>query len=203
MHGYDRTSYNGAKANRKPGTDVWEIPGTYAGWTASDLTASVEDVARFGYDLYGISGPHLLSHHLQQKMIPHGPIYGFGAFNLSFFGISGQSMGGPYFKAYGHAGATYGYDSLLAYYPGIDVAFAIGTNIETDFQLQPSEAMCYAYNAVLAATLKTRENCTFVQHKAWGGICNCGNNYECSADQGKCIPTLRGGLSKIDCEKTC
>ena len=50
VHGYDRTSYNGANASALPGKDVYDVRGVYGGWTASDLTASVSDVARLAYD---------------------------------------------------------------------------------------------------------------------------------------------------------
>ena len=55
VHGYDRTSYNGADPTKLPGTDVWKVAGVYGGWTASDLTANVADVARLGYDIHSTS----------------------------------------------------------------------------------------------------------------------------------------------------
>ena len=59
--------------------------------------------------------------------------YGFAAFNLSGM-ISGRPSSGPYRTAYGHLGATYGYQSILAYYPGADVAISVASNIEQDTQ---------------------------------------------------------------------
>jgi len=53
VHGYDRTSYNGNVANTPPGIDVDGIHCVYAGWTASDYTASLQDAADFTYDIYG------------------------------------------------------------------------------------------------------------------------------------------------------
>lgn len=43
---------------------------------------------------------------------------------------------------YGHLGATYGYDSIFGYNPTLDLGIAIGTNIETPSQTQPSDAFC-------------------------------------------------------------
>ena len=99
------------------------------------------DIARFGYDLYGARPPHLLSAASRARMVPpevpqgaglHFP-YGFAAFNLSSM-ISGRPSSGPYRTAYGHLGATYGYQSILAYYPGADVAISVASNIEQDTQ---------------------------------------------------------------------
>ena len=202
VHGLDRTSYNGANASARPGKDVWHVAGVYAGWTASDLTASVADVARFGYDLHGAKGPRILSKSSQKLMVPVSPFYGFATMNLSFAGISGQSTTGPYAKVYGHLGAvswrtiqtslvcpverafllstvscraqTYGYDSLIAYYPGLDVAISVASDIETDNQAQPSDTMCLAYNAILAAFTGTPEpSCRYIKGSYYGGKCEC------------------------------
>ena len=104
------------------------------------MTASVADIARFGYDLYGTRPPQLLSAASRAIMVPpevpQGSLrfpYGFAAFNLSGM-ISGRPSDGPYRTAYGHLGATYGYQSILAYYPGADVAISVASNIEQDTQ---------------------------------------------------------------------
>lgn len=178
VHGYDRTSYNGADPTKLPGTDVWNVAGVYGGWTASDLTASVADVARLGYDIHSTSsGTKLISKGSQRLMVPSSrEIYGFATFNLEHVGITGHGKRWPdeYDQAYGHLGATYGYDSLLAYFPAIDVAISIGTSIETDDQSAPSDAMCLAYNAVLAVVLGYAEkSCQFVKNSYYGGQCKC------------------------------
>jgi hypothetical protein len=47
-------------------------------------------------------------------------------------------------------------------------------SIETDDQSAPSDTMCLAYNAVLAAALgKTEPSCRFVKHGYYGGKCEC------------------------------
>lgn len=205
VHGFDRTSFNGANPSHPPGRDVWRVSGTFAGWSASDLTAPVSDVARFGYDLHGRHGPRLLSTASQRRMVPSGEgWYGFATFNLSGMGISGQSSAGPYAVVYGHLGATYGYDSLLAYYPAIDVSIAVATNIETDEQTAPSEIACLAYNVVLAAfTRKQPPKCTFAKRGFYGGVCDCGNNFYCSPWERKCVRSVEGTLSRADCETVC
>ena len=111
VHGFDRTSYNGGNSSARPGKDVWKVAGVYGGWTASDVTASVADIARFGYDLYGAAAPNLLSDAQKAVMVPPTPPpgdyfpYGFATFNLTNM-ASGRSSGGPYRTAYGHLGAT-------------------------------------------------------------------------------------------------
>jgi len=178
VQGYDRTSYNGADPHKMPGTDVWKVAGVYGGWTASDLTASAADVARLGYDIHSTSsGTKLLSKASQRIMVPSSrEIYGFATFNLEHVGITGHGKRWPdqYDQAYGHLGATYGYDSLLAYFPAIDVSISIGTSIETDDQMAPADAMCLTYNAVLAAALgEKEESCEFVKRGYYGGKCQC------------------------------
>ena len=59
MHGYDRTSYNGQDPTALPGIDVSDVHCVYAGWTASDYTASVQDAADLVYDMYGPDSPIL------------------------------------------------------------------------------------------------------------------------------------------------
>jgi hypothetical protein len=53
VRGYDRTAYNGQDPAARPGVDVSNIDCVYAGWTASDYTASVQNAADFALDVYG------------------------------------------------------------------------------------------------------------------------------------------------------
>ena len=208
VHGYDRTSYNGQNASRLPGTDVFQVKGVYGGWTASDVTARVADVARLAYDIFGRSGPRILQPASVQTMVPHNGAhsfpYGFATFNLSR--AWGASAGGPknYNEAYGHLGATYGYQSIVLYFPAADLALSIASNIETDDQIQPSDAACIAYNAVLAALQnKTEPTCKFVQSGYYGGRCDCGNTYKCHKLLKMCTQSPYGDLSKEDCTAVC
>lgn len=204
VHGFDRTSYNGANASDRPGRDVFTVSGVYGGWTASDMTASAADTARFGYDLYGKRGPRILTAPSMEIMVPTSPFYGFATFNLSSHDGWGPSSASPYARAYGHLGATYGYQSIVAYFPGADVSISVGTDIETDGQTQPSAALCLAYNAVLAYLTGTAEpQCTYKPSGYYGGSCDCGNDYSCHPLRKRCERSAKGSLSFHDCSQAC
>jgi len=131
-------------------------------------------------------------------------IYGLATFNLSIMGVTGQSSLSPYAVSYGHLGATYGYDSIAAYFPAIDAAVSIGTSIETDSQTAPSDTLCLVYNALLAAVRGTAEpRCSFSKESYFGGRCDCGNTYACHKLLRKCVKSELGSLSKEDCSRTC
>ena len=66
----------------------------------------------------------------------HAHPYTHTQFNMNKY--TGRPSG-PLRQAYGHVGATYGYDSLLIYFPAIQLAMAVATNIETDTQGAPAE----------------------------------------------------------------
>lgn len=57
--------------------------------------------------------------------------YGLATFNLTHLT--------PNETAYGHLGATYGYQSVLVYIPSLELSIAIGTNLERDRQDQPQD----------------------------------------------------------------
>ena len=135
--------------------------------------------------------------------VPTGRFYGFATFNLSYGW--GQSSAGPYNTAYGHLGATYGYQSIVAYFPAADVSVSIASNIELDDQIQPADTLCIAYNAVLAhLTNATEPQCTFTKSDYYGGTCDCGNDYVCHRLFKKCVKApRRGSLSHEDCTRTC
>ena len=117
-------------------------------------------------------------------------------------GVS-EGKGKDYNQAYGHLGATYGYQSIVLYFPAADLVIATASNIETDNQVQPSDTACLAYNAVLASINNwTQPTCKFVTSGYYGGVCDCGNDYKCSFFTKKCV-SGRGTLSKADCEATC
>lgn len=203
VHGYDRTSYDGRNASVRPGhTDVWRTAGVYGGWTASDITANVADVARLGYDIFGKSGARMLRPASVETMIPTHPFYGFATFNLTRGW--GPSAVSPLNEAYGHLGATYGYQSIVAYFPAADLSVSVASNIETDTQIQPSDTLCLAYNAILAALTNTSEpSCTFRVSGYYGGTCDCGNTFACNKWTKMCERSEDGDLSKADCKATC
>jgi CubicO group peptidase (beta-lactamase class C family) len=116
IHGYDRTTYNNHSATVADQRDTVGVHGVYSGWSASDYVSTTADAARLCYAVYGPqqqTPPALLSLASQRTMIPTTPFYGFATFNLS--GDTG--VNGSIGVAYGHMGATYGYDSLMSYHP--------------------------------------------------------------------------------------
>ena len=172
--GFDRTSYNGEDPTKLPGHPVADVAGVFGGWTASDLTGTASDVARFAYDLYGDAAPQLLSPGSKKLMIPTVKFYGFAAFNLTGLGGNASGVMAP---AYGHLGATYGFDSLVVYFPESDVALAVATDIETDSQAQPRDVVCGAYNEVLGELHGTpAPSCTYEQMSYYKGFCKCSSS---------------------------
>ena len=178
IHGLDRTNYNGGNASVLPGTDVYHVDGVFGGWTASDLVAPVSDTSRLAYDLFGSAGPRALKAPSVLAMVPtpEDHRYGLATFNLTrHWGATGASADGVDFNtAYGHLGATYGYQSIVLYFPGADVALSVATNLETDHQIQPTDVACLAYNAILASGRGVAEPiCEYVSSNYYGGKCVC------------------------------
>ena len=67
IHGYDRTTYNGQ--DPKDPIDVSHISGVFAGWTASDLVATVADAVRLTHDIYGPQ-PNIIPAEVARTMVP-------------------------------------------------------------------------------------------------------------------------------------
>ena len=95
--------------------------------------------------------------------------YGLATFNLSH--VTGQ--GGAYGAAVGHLGATYGFQSQLLYFPALELALAVATNLETDHQDQPKDVVCFAYNAVAGLLLQQDIRCTWAPSSYYGSGCSC------------------------------
>lgn len=168
VHGYDRTSYNTANGTHAD-HDNWEVDGVFSGWSASDLVATAPAVARLVWEIYGppssVAPPDFV-----KQMFPTGMnFYGLATMNMGHW--TGQS--GKYGEAFGHLGATYGYQSTVAYFPTLQVALTIATNIETDFQAQPAEALCFAYNAAASEMLGKEIKCTYESSGYYGSGCKC------------------------------
>jgi len=185
--GYDRTTYNMAKGVHND-HDNGDVKGVFAGWTASNLVASAAAMANMTWEIY--SAYSFAPKEFIDQMIPPKPslmrpfsLYGLGTFNLGF--QTGQK--GDYGKAYGHLGATYGYQSISGYFPALNITLAIATNIETDDQVQPSDTFCLAYNAIAGAMLNQNITCTFSAHGYYGGTCKC---TQIKAPSTKTVPLL-------------
>ena len=56
---------------------------------------------------------------------------------------------------------------------GLRFALAVATNIETDAQTQPKDALCFAYNAVAGLITGQDIQCTYQKASYYGGGCNC------------------------------
>eukprot|EP00931_Biecheleriopsis_adriatica_P121813 TRINITY_DN9687_c0_g1_i1.p1 TRINITY_DN9687_c0_g1~~TRINITY_DN9687_c0_g1_i1.p1 ORF type:complete len:442 (-),score=86.60 TRINITY_DN9687_c0_g1_i1:21-1346(-) len=167
-HGYDHTSYN-APRGVDSDHDNWGVDGVFAGWTASNVVASASAVANLTWEIWGPPQGVAPKEYIDQMIPSNSSIYGLGAFNLGFF--SGQK--GKLGVGYGHLGATYGYQSLAAYFPELNIAMTIATNIETNTQSQPSDTFCLAYNAVAGAMLGKTFECSFESAGYYGGRCTC------------------------------
>lgn len=170
IHGNDMTSYNGH--NEKVPLDITHVDGVFSGWTASDLVGSPKDIAKLIFDIYGPNSP-LLSPDLQEFMVPKAneSFYGFATFNLSH--RTGVPL--PTGAAYGHLGATYGYQSIGAYFPGGgEFSLAVATNIETNYQPQPAVGMCKAFNMVRAFLRgEPIPTCEYISGSFYSSGCNC------------------------------
>merc|ERR1712070_1048903 len=97
---------------------------------------TVKDAARLCYEIYGPTDA-VAPRELVREMVPSS-YYGLATFNLT----SRTGQPAPLGTAYGHLGATYGFQSSMSYHPHLDFAMAVATNIERDQQDQPADVMC-------------------------------------------------------------
>jgi len=167
VHGYDRTKYNmfnGTLNNH----DNFEVAGVFSGWSASDVVATTSAVAELTWDIH--AAHKVAPKEYADMMIPkEGRIYGMAAHNIaSYIGQTGE-----YGVAYGHLGATYGYQSVTAYFPKLDFVLTVASNIETDSQTQPALALCFAYNEIAGMMLGQEIVCKRSQGDYFGNVCTC------------------------------
>lgn len=143
VRGYDTTNYN----NQTKPHEVTDDSGVFSGWTAGDLVGIPSNLARFIYDVYASPYKLVSKEYVDLMYNTSGPTgYGLATFNLTR--KTGQH--GPDGVAMGHLGATYGFQSIVAYNPAMDFSLAIATNIERDEQDQPADTMCSIFNEVRA-----------------------------------------------------
>jgi len=168
VHGFDRTSYNMPKDEHADHDNI-DVAGVFSGWTASDIVASAASVADLTWEVYGPPSS-IAPKEFVEKMIPTKlDIYGLATFNLNR--MTGQS--GKYGVAYGHLGATYGYQSVTAYFPSLEFAVTVATNIERDYQEQPADAMCFVFNKAAGLLLNKTISCTYGSGGYYSGGCKC------------------------------
>lgn len=207
LHGYDRTSYNHQNDSKLPGRDVSAVHGVFGGWTASDIVAPVQDIADLAFDIYGPeSADSLVTREDVQMMTNTSRFYGFSTFLLSEF--TGQPTDAPvdYGTCWGHLGATYGWNSVVQFMPGLNISMAIGTNVESDQQAQPSDAFCVAYNRVKQIILdEPRSDCVYDGTDYFGNCICPGNKYYChrSSYGAECRISYHANLTYESCEASC
>lgn len=165
VHGYDTTHYN----NNTRAIDVSDVSGVFGGWTAADFVADAMGAASLGQDLYG-PAHKLVSRSLVEEMYSASNTTGYG---LATFNLSRLT---PNDVAYGHLGATYGYQSIVVFAPGVNLSIAIATNIERDHQDQPQDVFCSVYNTAKAILQGApKPHCTF-SGGYWTAGCHCKDN---------------------------
>eukprot|EP00438_Fugacium_kawagutii_P029155 Skav216174 [mRNA] locus=scaffold2249:58985:67689:+ [translate_table: standard] len=117
-----------------PPATAAQVDGVFAGWTASNVVATAEQVADLSWEIW--QQHSIAPKEFVDQMIPQVMrIYGLG-------------------KGYGHLGATYGtwaavpelggYQSIVGFFPELNVSVAIATNIETDKQAGPAARGIFA-----------------------------------------------------------
>jgi len=166
--------------DQKGDKDIWNVS-CVGGWTGGNYVGSVEDVAKYTYDLYGAS-PKIVSRSSVASMLNftspgsaksrhHFKFYGMGTFSLDWTASTLLEN----VTGYGHVGDTYGYQSQTTYFPGIDGVITVATNIETDSQAQPAEISCILYHAIVAHIQGKRlPRCKFNVPHRFIGTCSCG-----------------------------
>ena len=68
-----------------------------------------------------------------------------------------------------------GYQSVVSFFPHYNFSLAVATNIETDYQTQPAEGLCKAFNYIRALYKHTPAPvCRFVGKSSYyKSHCNC------------------------------
>jgi len=220
VYGFDRSSANGNNPRSVPGFDVTSVAGVFGGWTASDMVATVADVAELTHEIFG-PAKRLLSQAsvdlmttfpVPQPGAPEPLSYGFAAFDLA--ARTGQEFS-PWGVAVGHMGATYGYQSVAIYSLPMNFSIAVASNIETDMQVQPNEALCLVFNAVKNMLLGEEDaSCSDAGGSYYKGACACNDTvpataFLCSSDPaggGGCYGVQNGtagATDKATCEQGC
>mmetsp|Transcript_4929 Transcript_4929/g.8300 ORF Transcript_4929/g.8300 Transcript_4929/m.8300 type:complete len:433 (+) Transcript_4929:204-1502(+) len=165
LHAFDRASYAAASAP----VDVSDV-NCFGGWTAGNVMMSAKAAADWTLALYG---PHaeVIPREFVQQMVP-GPNESF--YGLATFNLTGHYANGTQGQAWGHLGDTYGFTSVVAYFPWANVSIAVATNVESYQQSAPSAVTCLAYNRVLDDLAhRSPRRCAYVPGSYYGGGCQC------------------------------
>ena len=174
VHGIDRTTYNVPKGERNDRDDA-AVPGVFSGWTASDVVGPPSAIAELAYAVYGA---HAVAPKAYVDMMV--PSDGEGGNDYEIYGLATHNLGSrtghpdsDWGVAYGHLGATYGYQSIVAFFPKLNATIAVATSMETDNQQQPADALCLSYNKAIDVLLQVTHNCTFTVGDYYSGGCKC------------------------------
>lgn len=163
VHGFDATAAGQTR-------DISNVS-CLGGWTAGNALLSAGAAAEWVRALYGPGG-EVVPEALVREMLPAaGEFYGLAT--MGFTGFAGTSVG-DYGVAFGHLGDTYGYQSIISYFPKLDMGLAIMTNHEDHLQRGPSALLCTAYNRALDVMLhQPLRNCSYVKERYYFGRCEC------------------------------
>ena len=167
VHGYDRQSY--ATSEGKQPFDVSSI-NCLAGWTAGNVIMDAQAAADWTFALYGPDEEVIPASAVQQMV--NASLN--GSYGLALFNFDKRWTNGTRATSYGHLGDTYGFTSIIAYFPSDKVGMAVATNLEQG-QTMPSETVCLAINRVLDdidGRLVPRK-CVYASSSYYGGACQC------------------------------
>jgi hypothetical protein len=169
-------------------------------WYVTDLARSIYGGLALPASAHPEKGQFLVTPANARMMINTSHFYGFSTFLLAPY--TGQPAGRyadpkhDYGSAFGHLGATYGYNSIVAFVPGLNLSIAVGTNVESDYQAQPSDVFCSAFNRVKQLVLDEPEeaaNCTY-DPAGYFGSCIC------TTTKYACVPHQSGSGESMRCE---
>jgi len=165
VHGYDQASVYAPY-------DVSRIS-CLDGWTAGNAVMPALSAAEWTRALWG-PDHEVVPRSLAQEMVhfPNGSFYGLATMDMTY--MNGLSFLGEYGQAVGHLGDTYGFNSIVTYFPKLDIGLAIATNHEDMMQQGPRALLCTAYNRALDVLLnQSIRHCTYIGGSYWQSGCKC------------------------------
>lgn len=183
VDGHDRTSYNTLPGQAHHDRRAGSVAGVLSGWTGSNALGTPLGFSRLMWGIYGPEMPKRFRKYRDLMLPEPGQWYGLATHNLGTQGLDRVGQGGIYGRAYGHFGASYGYQSIAAYFPEIQAVITVASDLETDIQEHPALALCFAYNGVLALMFDRKIRCRKTGGDYWGGGCTCNHEVEPDAQR--------------------
>merc|ERR1712146_806147 len=123
--------------------------------------------------MWAVYGPQPSIAPMEYAKLMHNTGHGYGVATFNLNSRTGQPNTTKYGIAYGHLGATYGYQSIMAHMPGLEITLVISTNMETQEQVQPADTFCFAYGATLGLYVGRELTCKFKNTGNFSGGCTC------------------------------